>query len=357
MDNKIIVIDDDLDFLEILKGHLLNSGFKNIRTEDNSLNVASLFEKGEDFDIALIDMTMPGINGIELLEIIKKFSPKTECIMVTAVNDARTAVECLKKGAYDYLVKPIFQEDIAFSMKRALEKKRLLDVLDIEKSQTLPQLLNTKPFKPILTRSQKVLRVLQEAELHAGSDVPLLVTGESGTGKELLAWAIHAASPRSKFPFTPVNMASLTGTLFESEFFGHTKGAFTGAENVRVGYLEYTNRGTLFLDEIGNLAIELQGKLLRVLQDGEYHKLGTSSQQKADVRFIAATNEDLEKLMANKAFRKDLYYRIRGGWLHLPPLRERNEDIPLLADKFLKDFDSHDQNLSIEKEAMCLLVE
>ena len=357
MDNKIIVIDDDLDFLEILKGHLLNSGFKNIRTEDNSLNVASLFEKGEDFDIALIDMTMPGINGIELLEIIKKFSPKTECIMVTAVNDARTAVECLKKGAYDYLVKPIFQEDLAFSMKRALEKKRLLDVLDIEKSQTLPQLLNTKPFKPILTRSQKVLRVLQEAELHAGSDVPLLVTGESGTGKELLAWAIHAASPRSKFPFTPVNMASLTGTLFESEFFGHTKGAFTGAEKGRAGYLEYTNHGTLFLDEIGNLALVLQGKLLRVLQDGEYFKLGTSSQQKADVRFIAATNEDLEKLMANKAFRKDLYYRIRGGWLHLPPLRERNEDIPLLADKFLKDFDSHDQNLTIEKEAMCLLVE
>jgi len=357
MENKIIVIDDDLDFLEILKGHLLNSGFKNIRTEDNSLNVASLFEKGEDFDIALIDMTMPGIDGLDLLEIIKNISPRTECIMVTAVNEARIAVECLKKGAYDYLLKPVSQEDLVFSMNRALEKKRLMDILDIGKSRTLPRLKNAEPFKPILTQSPKVLRILKEAELHAGSDVPLLITGESGTGKELLACAIHAASLRSKFPFTPVNMASLTGTLFESEFFGHTKGAFTGAENGRAGYLEYTNHGTLFLDEIGNLVLELQGKLLRVLQDGEYFKLGTSSQQKADVRFIAATNEDLEKLMANKAFRKDLYYRIRGGWLHLPSLRERQEDIPLLANKFLRDYCGSDNICGIEEGAMCLLLE
>ena len=355
MDNNIIVIDDDLDFLEILKGHLLNSGFKNIRTEDNSLNVASLFEKGEDFDIALIDMTMPDIDGLDLLEIIKNISPRTECIMVTAVNEARIAVECLKKGAYDYLLKPVSQEDLIFSMNRALEKKRLIDILDIGKSRSLPRLKNAEPFEPIVTRSPKVIRILKEAELHAGSDVPLLITGESGTGKELLAWAIHAASPRSRFPFTPVNMASLTGSLFEAEFFGHTKGAFTGAENSRTGYLEYTHHGTLFLDEIGNLMPELQGKLLRVLQDGEYFKLGTSNQQKAEVRFIAATNEDLERLMAKKAFRKDLYYRIRGGWLHLPPLRERKEDIPLLINKFLNDYTEKDA--AIDEEAKCLLIE
>jgi DNA-binding NtrC family response regulator len=357
MDNKIIIIDDDLDFLKIVKSHLLNSGFKNIRIEDNSITAVSLFEKGEIFDIALIDMTMPEMNGLEVLETIKNISPRTECIMVTAVNEARVAVECLTKGAYDYLVKPVSQEDLAFSMKRVLEKKRLLDILDIEKSPTLPRLINPEPFKPIVTRSQKVLRVLKEAELHAGSDIPLLITGESGTGKELLAWAIHAASPRSKFPFTPVNMASLTGSLFEAEFFGHTKGAFTGAENVRKGYLEYTDRGTVFFDEIGNMALELQGKLLRVLQDGEYFKLGKSRHQKADVRFIAATNEDLEKLMVKKVFRKDLYYRIRGGWLHMPPLKERKEDIPLLASKFLKDYNSSNKNLSIEEDAMCLLME
>lgn len=357
MDNKIIIIDDDLDFLKIVKSHLLNTGFKNIRIEDNSITAVSLFEKGEVFDIALIDMTMPEMNGLEVLETIKNISPRTECIMVTAVNEARVAVECLNKGAYDYLVKPVSQEDIAFSMKRVLEKKRLLDILDIEKSPTLPRLINPEPFKPIVTRSQKVLRVLKEAELHAGSDIPLLITGESGTGKELLAWAIHAASPRSKFPFTPVNMASLTGSLFEAEFFGHTKGAFTGAENGRKGYLEYTDRGTVFFDEIGNMALGLQGKLLRVLQDGEYFKLGKSRHQKADVRFIAATNEDLKKLMVKKVFRKDLYYRIRGGWLHLPPLKERKEDIPLLANKFLKDYNSSNKNLFIEEEAMCLLME
>ena len=357
MGNKIIIIDDDLDFLKIVKSHLLNSGFKNIRTEDNSITAVSLFESGEVFDIALIDMTMPGMNGLEVLEAVKNISPRTECIMVTAVNEARVAVECLKKGAYDYLVKPVSQEDLAFSMKRVLEKKRLLDILDIEKSPMLPQLINPEPFKPIVTRSQKVLRVLKEAELHAGSDVPLLITGESGTGKELLAWAIHAASPRSKYPFTPINMASLTGSLFEAEFFGHTKGAFTGAENGRKGYLEYTDLGTVFLDEIGNMPLELQGKLLRVLQDGEYFKLGRSRHQKADVRFIAATNEDLENLMAKKIFRKDLFYRIRGGWLHLSPLKERKEDIPLLTSKFLKDYNSSNKNLVIEEEAMCLLME
>lgn len=357
MERKIIIIDDDLDFLDITKENLFSSGFKNIIIQDNPAKVSTLFEKGEDLDIALIDMTMPEISGLELLEIIKNISPRTECIMVTAVNEARIAVECLKKGAYDYLVKPVSKEDLLFSMKRVLEKIRLLDVLDIGKSQRLPLLKNIEPFKPIVTRSEKVLRVLKEAELHAGSDVPLLITGESGTGKELLARAIHSASPRSEFPFTPVNMASLTGSLFEAEFFGHTKGAFTGAESVRKGYLEYTNNGTLFLDEIGNMATELQGKLLRVLQDGEYFKLGKSSRQEADVRFIAATNEDLEKLMAKNKFRKDLYYRISVGWLNLPPLRERKEDIPLLANRFLEDYNKLGINNKIDEEALCLLME
>jgi len=357
MNNPLILVDDDLDFLETLKRRLNDAGFKNVRTEKDPLKVVSLFENGEVFVIALIDITMPGMDGIELLEVIKNTSPRTECIMVTAVNEARVEVECLNKGAYDYLVKPISHEDLVFSMKRTLERKRLLDILDIEKSKTLPQLINAGPFKPIVTRSQKVLKVLKEAELHAGSEVPILITGESGTGKELLALAIHTASPRSKFPYTAINMASPIASLFEAEFFGHTKGAFTGAENGRVGYLEHTNKGTMFLDEIGNLTFELQGKLLRVLQDGEYFKLGTSSHQRTDVRFIAATNEDLDKLMAKKMFRRDLYYRISGGLLCLPPLREREEDIPLLANKFLQDFGSSYKNCGIEEEAMCLLME
>ena len=337
MDNSILIVDDDRDYLDILRRGLRSSGFKNVSLEENPIEALSRFESGAVFDIALIDMNMPEMDGTELLAAVKQTSPDTECIMVTAVNEARIAVECLKKGAYNYLVKPVANEDLVLSIKRALERKRLLSILDIERKRVLPKLKNARPFKSIITQSTRVLRVLKEAELHAASDVPVLVTGESGTGKELLARAVHAASPRAKYRFTPVNMASVAATLFDAEFFGHTKGAFTGAEKDRTGYLEHTHRGTLFLDEIGNLPLELQGKLLRVLQDGEYTKIGADSQQKVDVRFIAATNEDLDKMVAHKRFRKDLFYRIRGGWLHLPPLRKRKEDIPILIDAFLKE--------------------
>ena len=357
MENSIILIDDDRDFLEILKNRIKAFGYRNIHTEDDPLSAAAIFRKGKIFDIALIDVTMPHMSGIKLLEIIRNKSPWTECIMVTAVNEARVAVECLRKGAYDYLVKPIPNEDLAVTIHRAMERKLLLDILEIKKSARVPALKRKGPFQTIITKSSKVMRLLKEGELHAQSDVPVLITGESGTGKELLAKAIHAASPRAQFPFTPVNMASLTGSLFEAEFFGHTKGAFTGAARGRVGYLEYTHRGTLFLDEIGNLQVELQAKLMRALQDGEYIKLGTSRHQKADVRFIAATNQDLDRLMAQGKFRQDLYYRIRGGRLHLPPLRERKEDIPLLIDFFLKKDRPLAENSRISEDALRLLME
>ncbi len=357
MSHSFILVDDDRDFLDLLKGHLAASGFRDVRAEDNPERAAALFENGGAFDIALIDMTMPEMDGMALLDIIKAQSPRTECIMVTAVNEARVAVDCLKKGAYDYILKPVQPEDLVLSINRALEKKRLLDILDIEKSASLPRLDRPEPFSPIITRSRNVMKVLKEAELHAASDVPLLITGESGTGKELLARAIHAASPRSRFPFTPVNMASLTAGLFEAEFFGHTKGAFTGAAADRAGHLEHTDRGTLFLDEIADMPFEMQGKLLRVLQDGEYMKLGASRQHKSDVRIIAATNQDVDVLLARKSFRKDLYYRIRGGWLHLPPLRERRDDIPLLIDHFLKTYGRRTGAVSIGETAACILME
>jgi DNA-binding NtrC family response regulator len=355
MKSSIILVDDDRDFLDILKSRLNRLGFKNICAENDPLKASALFEAGGVFDIALIDMTMPGMNGMELLDVIKNTSPWTECLMVTAVNEARVAVECLRKGAYDYLVKPISEEDLALSVHRTLERKRLLDILDIEKSNIQPEGIH-KAFKPIVTGSQNMLKILKEAELHAGSDVPILITGESGTGKELLARAIHDVSPRAALPFTPVNMASLTASLFEAEFFGHTKGAFTGAESGRAGYLEHTDGGTLFLDEIGDMPIELQGKLMRVLQNGEYLKLGSSAQHRADIRFIAATNEDLDKLMSRKMFRKDLYYRIRGGRLHLPPLRERPEDIPLLINVFIRRYCAKGKPLQINDDALSALM-
>ena len=307
-------------------------------TEIDPCRAAEQFENGKVFDVALIDITMPGMDGIELLEVIRNTSPRTECIMVTAIDEARVAVQSLRKGAYDYLVKPISKEDLVASLNRALERKRLFDILDLGKAQRVPRLQNADAFKPIVTRSATILRILKEAELHAASDVPVLITGETGTGKELLARAIHASSTRNEHAFTPINMDSMTDQLFNAEFFGHTRGAFTGAEKDRAGYLEHAHKGTLFLDEIGNLQPELQGKLLRVLQDGEYFKIGTSRPQKTDVRFIAATNQDLDRMLAKRQFRKDLYYRLKGGWLHLPPLRDRKDDIPLLVSRFLAEY-------------------
>ncbi len=356
MGSRIIVVDDDHDYLELVKNRLLTGGFPDVVDLDDPVAAAACFESNGAFDVALIDVGMPELDGRGLLETIKRHSPWTECIMVTAVNDARTAVECLRLGAYDYLVKPVSEEDLIFAVKRALERKRLLDILHIERSRRPVVFEHPEAFREILTRSTPLLRVLKEAELHAASDVPILITGASGTGKELLARAIHRASPRCRQPFLPVNMAALTGELFEAEFFGHTKGAFTGAERDRPGHLRHCDHGTLFLDEIGNLPLGLQGKLLRVLQDGEFTPVGSSAPQRADVRFVAATNEDLDQMVAGNRFRRDLYYRIRGSWLHLPPLKERREDIPMLIEHFLKELGRTEPGAAMDAAALDALM-
>lgn len=352
MSSRMILVDDDRDYMELLAGKLRSLGYHNFVMVDSPLEAADAFDSGELFDLALVDMTMPEMDGTAMLEHIKNTSPGTEVIMVTAINEARTAVECLKKGAYDYLVKPVAKDVLALTLPRALERKRLLDILDMEKRQAQPELNDPEPFRPIITQHPTMGRLLKEAELHAASNVPVLITGESGTGKELLARAIHNASARADFPFTPINMSSIAPNLFEAEFFGHTKGAFTGAEAARTGFLEHTDRGTLFLDEIGDLPMALQGKLLRVLQEGEFSKVGTTRRIRVDLRFIAATNEDLDRMMARKAFRKDLFYRIRGGWLHLPPLRGRVNDIPLLLNAFLEKYDEYRRGPRVSPEAL-----
>ena len=356
MDNTVIVIDDEQDFLDSVKRVLITSGIKTVRTESNARKAASAFEKGEAFDIALIDINMPDMDGFELLQVIKNTTPSTECIMITALDDARAAVKCLKTGAYDYLVKPVSGENMLLSINRAMERKRLMEIKDLSKRKTHLKIKNPEAFKAIVTQSSEMLRILNEAELHALSDIPILITGETGTGKELLSQSIHAASPRAKFDFIAINMESLNPQLFESQFFGHTKGAFTGAETGQVGYLESNHRGTVFLDEIGNLPIDLQGKLLRVLQEGEFIKIGSSKAQKVNVRFIAATNADLEHMVEQKKFRKDLYYRLKGGWLHLPPLRERKDDILLLINHFIIEFCGPD-GINIEEEVLSTLRE
>jgi DNA-binding NtrC family response regulator len=356
MSFKIMVVDDERDYLDSIRRGLITSGYRDVRTESDPVKAASAFERGEVFDIALIDITMPGMNGVELLERIKNHSPGTECIMVTAVDEAKVAVECLKKGAYDYIIKPISRDDLLLRIKHARERKNLMELVHLKTIDTPLRLTHAKAFKGIVTKSPKVLKLLKEAELHASSDVPVLITGESGTGKELLARAIHLASPRAKRAFIPLNIGFLTSSLFDAEFFGYTRGAFTGAEKDRIGYLESASHGTLFLDEIGTMPVELQGKLLRVLQEGEFSRLGTSRLQKADIRWIAATNENLDLLIARGKFRKDLYYRLKGAWLHLPPLRERKEDIPVLIQKFLEDLGASAGNVDIAPDAVSLLM-
>lgn len=355
MSHSIIVVDDDRDYLDLVRNRLQAAGFPAVDIFDDPIEAASIFESQGACDVALIDLNMPEMDGQTLLEVIKKHSPATECIMVTAVNDDRTAVQCLRQGAYDYLVKPVSEDDLLFGIKRALERKRLLDILHIEKSRRLPVFTRPEAFREILTNCPSLLRVLKEAELHAASDVPILITGESGTGKELLARAIHRASSRAGREFLPLNMAAVAADLFEAEFFGHIRGAFTGAEKGRPGHLRHCDGGTLFLDEIGNLPLALQGKLLRVLQDGEFTPVGSSVPQRADVRFVAATNEDLDQMVDTGRFRRDLYYRIRGSWLHLPSLKERREDIPLLIDYFLKDLRTFGEGLRLEDNVLEVL--
>ncbi len=355
MNNAIAVVDDDPDFLYLIEKKLQDIGYHQLHLYNDPLKLLNDLEQDIQFDLALVDMTMPHMDGLSLMGHIKTICPDTECIMVTAVNEARVAVECIHRGAYDYLLKPVPKETLEICLKRALERKRLLDILHLEKTESLPKLTHPEAFSDIVTASKNVLRVLREAELHAASDVPILITGESGTGKELLARAIHRVSRRVDQPFTPLNMAALSGNLFEAEFFGHTKGAFTGAESPRMGYLEHTHQGTLFMDEISDLPLELQGKLLRVLQDGEFTRLGESRNRQVNIRLIAATNADLEEMIARKKFRKDLYYRIRGGWLHLPPLRKRDDDISLLVRHFLIQFCPKRKRPEITPEALELL--
>ena len=233
-DLAILAVDDEQDFLDSVRRGLITSGFKNIFLYSDPRDAVTFLEKGGRADIALLDISMPWMKGTELLKYIKEVDPSIECVMVTAINEARSAVDCLKAGAYDYLVKPLVRDDLLAAIQRIAEKRKVMGVLGRSESGRLPG-IRSEVFKAIVTGSEAMFRILQEAELHARSDVPVLITGESGTGKELLARAIHMASPRVRSPFLSVNMAALTGNLFDAEFFGHTRGAFTGAEKDRIG--------------------------------------------------------------------------------------------------------------------------
>jgi DNA-binding NtrC family response regulator len=349
---RILIVDDELSFIESVERMLRIEGYSQLTPLTQSEEVPALLEH-MDFDAAILDITMPGIDGLEVLRLIKERSPQTECVMVTAHESIQLVIKAMRLGAYDYLVKPILPEQLARALARAMEHRLLLQTLLLRSgSAAASALSNPQAFTDLVTTDEHLLRLLHEAELHAAGDLPVLVTGETGVGKELLARGIHRCSRRAAGPFIAVNMLSLSPTLFESEFFGHAKGAFTGADRDRTGYLAQARRGTLFLDEIGDLSLEMQGKLLRVLQEGEYTPVGKSRPEQADVRFVAATNQDLERLVQQHRFRKDLFYRLQFAHLHLPPLRDRRGDILPLAAKFLAAGGRERVTISEQAQAM-----
>jgi two-component system response regulator AtoC len=337
MNTSILVVDDEPAFLDSVVRMLRLEGYDQVVALEDPTRVEGALSRHR-FDAAFLDITMPGMDGLELLRLIKERTPETECVMVTANESLPLVIKAVKTGAYDYLVKPIRPEQLLHALDRALEHKRLIQSMILRSARGMSRALeHPEAFADIATGDRTMLRLLREAELHAASDIPVLVTGETGVGKELLARAIHRASRRAGGPFVPVNMLALSSGLFESEFFGHVKGAFTGAHQDKAGYLRQAAGGTLFLDEIGDLSLEIQGKLLRILQEGEYSRVGDPRALRSDVRFVAATNQDLDALVQQRRFRKDLLYRLRFAHLHLPPLRERSEDVTLLAQRFLSE--------------------
>ena len=341
---RILIVDDEPAFLESLSRMLRLERYDDITAVTRGQDALAALER-QTFDVAFLDVCMPEMDGLELLALIKERNPATECLMLTANESIPTVIRAVRLGAYDYLIKPILPDQLAQALERVLERRRLVETLRVRSGSG--ELEKPEAFADFVTGSPAVLRLLREAELHAGCDIPVLITGETGVGKEVLARAIHRCSPRSSGPFVAVNMLAVSPTLFESEFFGHARGAFTGADRDRAGYLSQARGGTLFLDEVGDLPIEIQGKLLRVLQEREYTPVGKNRPERADVRFVAATNQDLEQRVNDGKFRKDLFYRLQFAHLQLPPLRERIGDVPILAAHVLGDTRLDDDALAL----------
>ncbi len=330
---KILIVDDEQLALSSLQRLLRRRGYREVQTCDHAPTAVELIkEKG--FDLVLLDLLMPEMDGLQVLEAVKPYAPRTEFIMLTAVDDVSTVVKALRLGAYDYLVKPVDHERLVLVLEHAYERLGLLAGQAGVSSGKKVEL--SAAFAGILSRCPRVKEILAFAQTMAQSGNPVLITGESGTGKELLARAIHEAGPCPEGPYMAVNVASVSESLFESQFFGHVKGAFTGAARDYPGFFEQADGGTLFLDEIGELPLALQAKFLRVLEEKMVTRLGDPKQISVDMRIVSATNVDLEEACRQKRFRLDLMYRIKSIHLHLPPLRERDGDIPLLADHFFR---------------------
>lgn len=330
---RILIVDDEDVALNSVK-RLLK--WRGIRSVDvcNSGKEAIIRIRETDFDIVLLDLLMPEVDGLQVLEATKPYRPHTEFIILTAIDDIPTTVKAIRLGAYDYLVKPVDNDLLFLSIKRAYEHRGLLIGLSVSAQENKIEV--PEAFNEIITQCPLMLSLLSYAQVMAASGNPIMITGESGTGKELVARGIHRTGPAPKGPFIAVNVSAIPATMFESQFFGHAKGAFTGADSPHQGYFEQADGGTLFLDEIGELPVALQAKLLRVLEEKSFYPLGAAKPIWVEVRVISASNKDLNKACQEGTFRLDLYYRLKSAHIHLPPLNERPGDIPLLARHFLK---------------------
>ncbi len=326
----ILVIDDEKNYLVLLETLLVDEDYEVITFQDPEMALS--FLEDSEVDVIITDVRMPGISGQELLERVRKLYPHIPVIIMTAYGSIDGAVEAMKCGAFDYINKPFSNDDLLLRVQKAVklsfaEKQNVILRKALQKRHGL---------KSIIGKSKAILDVLDLVERVAQSDTNVLITGESGTGKELIAKTIHYISNRRNNSFVAVNCMALNPNLLESELFGHEKGSFTGASYTKRGRFELAHKGTLFLDEVGELSLELQVKLLRVLQEKSFERVGGTTPIKVDIRIIAATNKDLKEAVKKKEFREDLYYRLNVVNIHIPPLRERPEDIPLLAAHFLK---------------------
>ena len=326
---RLLIVDDDGQLRRTLAGRFRRQGMTVTEAETGEAAVACADRNR--FDVALLDLHLPGISGIDVLGRLKEQQPELEVLLLTAHGSIDTAIQAMKRGAYDYLTKPFHLPELEVHIQKAFEKAQLAR----RERQWLQQLSYESPRYRLVGSSPGIRKVVQMIEKVAPTDATVLVRGASGTGKELVARALHTNSARRELPLVTVNCAALQETLLESELFGHEKGAFTGAVQAKAGLFEVAEGGTLFIDEIAEMAPGLQAKLLRVLEDGRYRRVGGTQEIQADVRVVAATNKPLEEELQAGRFREDLYYRLNVVTIELPPLRERREDIPELVEHFL----------------------
>ncbi|MDX1777391.1 MAG: sigma-54 dependent transcriptional regulator [Thermodesulfobacteriota bacterium] len=349
---NVLVVDDEKIMQESCCRVLEKEGYTVSSADSGEAALEQCDRKS--FDLVLLDLKMPGMGGIEALKRLKEMDPEVTILIMTGYPSIETAVRAIKLGAYDYITKPFTPDTLRLAVSRVLERKTLM----VENQHLRQQLRSKNETDTIIGESQIMRGIYELVRRTAPTDSTVLITGESGTGKELVARAIHNYSLREEREFVTVDCSSLVETLLESELFGHVKGSFTGAIQAKYGSFELANGGTFFFDEVGNLSLDIQAKLLRVIQEKEIKPVGSEKTIRVDVRILAATNQDLKQAIAKRTFREDLYYRLNVVPIHIPPLRERKEDIPLLVKHFLKKYNKKREIpvVRVEPETLKLLM-